>query len=98
MFLHWFQSKHLTVVSGTGTQNSACNCTGCYAVGRLGEGMAPEKNYSFLPVLQKKKSLEYQTTGYSLCWNRNSQLGSLYYFRRGTEYLFLFYCIYSVLL
>jgi len=40
MFLCWFQSKYLTRVCGTGRQNSACNCTICYAVRRLGEGMA----------------------------------------------------------
>lgn len=28
------------MVSGTGQQNTACNYTVCYAVGRLGEGMA----------------------------------------------------------
>lgn len=43
MFLRWFRTKHLTMVSGIGGQNSACNCTICYAVGRLGEGTALEK-------------------------------------------------------
>lgn len=97
MFLHWFRRKRLTMASGTGWQNSACNCMVCYAVGRLGESMALEKKYSFLPVSQKKKSVEYQTIGYSLSpLSRIIKLALLYFLCRGTQYLFLFYCIYSV--